>query len=187
MYHGAGYRKLGKKSQHRLAMFANMANSLIEHERIQTTLPKAKDLRRVIEKLVTKGKKGGEHNRRQVFSTLRSEQGVAKLFDNIAPRFKSRNGGYTRVLRLAGTRTGDAASMAIVEFVDYVLPADKSKDDMKKDRVAAKAQAKADKKAKAASRPAKAAKDSSAKVGRKTGKAGTAGALKGGGSGSRGT
>jgi large subunit ribosomal protein L17 len=185
MYHGAGYRKLGKKTQHRLAMFANMANSLIEHERIETTLPKAKELRRVVERLITKGKKGNDHNRRQAYSVLRSEKGVAKLFDTIAPRFKSRNGGYTRVLHLANTRAGDAASMAILEFVDYVLPADKSKEDKKKERAAAKAQAKEAKKAQAASRPAKTAKDASSKVGRKTGKAGANASMKG--SGSRGT
>lgn len=182
MYHGVGYRKLGRKTQHRLAMFSNMANSLIEHERIQTTLPKAKELRRVVERLITKGKKGDEHSRRQVFSVLRSNKGVAKLFDDIAPRFKDRKGGYTRVLRLADTRLGDAASMAVIEFVDFVLPAEKSKEEKKKERAAAKAEAK---KA-AADRPAKAAKEAkSTKVGKRTGKAG--GASSKSRSGSRGT
>lgn len=170
MYHGAGYRKLGKKSAHRLAMFANATNSLIEHGRIQTTMPKAKELRRVVERLITKGKSGTLHDRRRAFSVLRSEDHVKKLFDEIAPRFKSRNGGYTRVLRLAGTRLGDAADMAVLEFVDYVLPAQKSKEELKKDRAASKADAKAAKKAKAAGRPAKEARVKSGGV-KKTGKA----------------
>lgn len=183
MYHGAGYRKLGKKSVHRMAMFANMSNSLIEHERIQTTLPKAKDLRRIVEKLITKGKSGTLHDRRNVHSFLRSETGVNKLFDNIAARFKDRNGGYTRVLKLAGTRWGDAADMAVIEFVDYKMPASKTKEEAKKDKAAAKAEAKAAKKAKAADRPAKAAKASSSV--KKTGKAGANASMKG--FGSRGT
>ena len=184
MYHGAGYRKLGKKSTHRMAMFANMANSLIEHERIQTTLPKAKDLRRIIEKLVTKGKKGDEHNRRQAFSFLRSEQGVEKLFSNIAPRFKERKGGYVRVLKMADTRWGDAAQTAVIEFVDYVMPAHKTAEDKKKERAAKKAAAKEAKAAKAAKpKTAKEAKVK-AKVTR-TGKAGASASMKG--SGSRGT
>lgn len=185
MYHGVGYRKLGKKTPHRLSMFANAASSLIQHERIETTLPKAKELRRVVERLVTKGKSGTQHDRRNVFSVLRNNEAVNKLFNDIAPRFKDRQGGYTRVLKLAETRLGDAASMAVLEFVDYVLPSQKSKDEKKKERAEVKAKAKADKKAKAASRPAKPARESA--VGRKTGKAGSAGALKGGGSGSRGT
>jgi large subunit ribosomal protein L17 len=184
MYHGAGYRKLGKKSNHRMAMFANAANSLIEHERIETTLPKAKDLRRLVERLITKGKNGTLHDRRNVFSFLRSEDGVKKLFDTIAPRFKDRQGGYTRVLKLPETRKGDAASVAILEFVDYVLPATKSKEDVKKGKAAAKAQAKADRKAKAASRPVK-PKGEKGAGGRKTGKAGGNSSV--GRSGSRGT
>jgi large subunit ribosomal protein L17 len=182
MYHGTGYRKLGKKTPHRLAMFANAANSLIEHERIETTLPKAKELRRVVERLVTKGKNGTFHDRRNVFSFLRKDQTVAKLFDEIAPRFKDRQGGYTRVLKLAETRLGDAASMAVIEFVDYVLPAQKSKDETKKERAEAKAKQKAAKKAKVAA-PGKAREK--APLGRKTGKAGAASTMKG--SGSRGT
>jgi large subunit ribosomal protein L17 len=185
MYHGAGYRKLGKKTPHRLAMFANAANSLIEHERIETTLPKAKELRRVVERLITKGKKGSLHDRRNVFSFLRSEDSVKKLFDNIAPRFKNRAGGYTRVLKLAEPRWGDAAAMAVIELVDYVLPASKSKEEKKKDRAAAKAQEKEVKKAKAASRPVKGPKEPKAGVGRKTGKAGGSSSV--GRSGSRGT
>jgi large subunit ribosomal protein L17 len=171
MYHGQGYRKLGKKTQHRLAMFANAATSLIEHERIETTLPKAKELRRLVERLVTKGKSGTQHDRRNAFSFLRSDAAVSKLFADIAPRFKDRPGGYTRVLKLAETRTGDAAEMAVLEFVDYVLPNMKSKDEMKKERADTKAKAKAAKKAKAADRPAKGAKEKGVK---KTGKAGAA-------------
>ncbi|MCO5143976.1 MAG: 50S ribosomal protein L17 [Oligoflexia bacterium] len=186
MYHGAGYRKLGKKTAHRLAMFSNAANSLFLHERIKTTLPKAKELRRVVERLITKGKEGGIHNRRRVFSFLRDDQMVTKLFDDIAPRFKDRKGGYTRVLKIADTRYGDAASMAVLELVGYELPALKSKDDKKKERVAAKAKAKEDKKAKAASKPAKAAKvKSGGGVNRKTGKAGASSSMKS--SGSRGS
>lgn len=169
MYHGAGYRKLGKKTNHRLAMFANATNSLIEHGRIETTLPKAKELRRVVERLITKGKKGSLHDRRNAFSFLRSEEAVSKLFGDIATRFKDRKGGYTRVLKLPETRLGDAASMAVLEFVDYVLPAQKSKEDAKKDRAADKAKKKEAKKAKAAARPAKAKSEGK---GKKTGKAG---------------
>lgn len=168
-----------------MAMFANAATSLIQHERIETTLPKAKELRRVVERLVTKGKSGTAHDRRNVFSFLRSNTAVTKLFDDLAPRFKDRQGGYTRVLKMPETRLGDAASMAVIEFVDYVLPASKSKDEAKKERKEEKAKAKEAKKAKAASRPAKPAREKG--VGKKTGKAGAAGSLKGGGSGSRGT
>lgn len=183
MYHGVGYRKLGKKTAHRMAMFANAATSLIEHGRIQTTLPKAKELRRVVERLITKGKKGSTHDKRNVFSFLRSNEAVAKLFNDIAPRFKDRQGGYTRVLKLPQTRIGDAAEMAVIEFVDYVLPAEKSKDEKKKERAEAKAKAKAEAKAKAAARPAKPAREKA--QGRKTGKAGAASTMRG--SGSRGT
>jgi large subunit ribosomal protein L17 len=183
MYHGAGYRKLGKKSDHRMAMFANACNSLIEHERIQTTLPKAKDLRRVIERLITKGKGGTLHDRRNVFSFLRQDEPVKKLFENIAPRFKDRQGGYTRILKLAETRRGDAADVAIIEFVDYVRPTETSKEDKKKARSEAKAKAKEEAKAKAASRPAKAPK--APKAGKTTGKAGANSSV--GRSGSRGT
>lgn len=171
MYHGVGYRKLGKKTPHRLAMFANAATSLIEHERIQTTLPKAKELRRVVERLVTKGKNGRPHDRRNVFSFLRSDAAVTKLFGEIAPRFKDRPGGYTRIMKLAETRAGDAADMAVLEFVDYVLPNTKSKDELKKERAESKAKAKEAKKAKAAARPAKSPKEKAMK---KTGKAGAA-------------
>lgn len=186
MYHGAGYRKLGKKSDHRMAMFANMSNSLIEHERIETTLPKAKDLRRIVEKLITKGKKGDLHKRRQTFAFLRSEEHVSKLFSNLVPRFKGRAGGYTRILKIAGTRYGDGASRAMIEFVDYKMPTEKTAEDKKKDRAAKKAEAKEAKAAKKAASPGKLGKgkESAQKVG-KTGKAGANASMKG--SGSRGT
>jgi large subunit ribosomal protein L17 len=117
MRHGVGHRKLGKTATHRRAMFANMANALIKHEQISTTLPKAKDLRPVVERLITLGKKGGLANRRLAFAQLRDEAMVAKLFTVIAERYKARSGGYTRVLK-AGFRYGDAAAMAVIELVD---------------------------------------------------------------------
>lgn len=117
MRHGMKQRKLGRRSEHRLAMFANMAAALVKHEQITTTLPKARELRPFVEKLVTLGKKGGLANRRRAISILRDEAQVSKLFDTLATRYKERNGGYLRVLK-AGFRYGDAAPMAIVEFVD---------------------------------------------------------------------
>ena len=117
MRHGSGYRKLNRTHEHRKAMFANMAGSLIEHEQIKTTLPKAKELRRVIEKLVTLGKRGDIHARRQAAAQLKQDKHVAKLFDVIGPRYADRQGGYVRVLK-AGFRYGDMAPMAIIEFVD---------------------------------------------------------------------
>ena len=117
MRHNMAGRKLGRKSGHRRAMFANLANALIKHEQISTTLPKAKDLRPVVEKLVTLGKRGDLHARRQVMSVLRDAALTQKLFAVLADRYKSRKGGYTRVLK-AGFRYGDNAPMAIIEFVD---------------------------------------------------------------------
>ena len=117
MRHGLAGRKLGVTSSHRLAMFRNMAHALIKHEQITTTLPKAKELRPVAEKLITLGKRGGLHARRQAYATLRDDMIVAKLFGALADRYKARPGGYTRVLR-AGVRYGDAASMALIELVD---------------------------------------------------------------------
>ncbi|NCO86498.1 MAG: 50S ribosomal protein L17 [Rhodobacterales bacterium] len=117
MRHGAGYRKLNRTHEHRKAMFANMAGSLIEHEQIKTTLPKAKDLRRVVEKLITLGKRGDLHARRQAAAALKQDMHVAKLFEILGPRYKDRQGGYVRVLK-AGFRYGDMAPMAIIEFVD---------------------------------------------------------------------
>ena len=117
MRHGAGYRKLNRTHEHRKALFANMAGSLIEHEQIKTTLPKAKDLRRIAEKLITLGKRGDLHARRQAAAALKQDMYVAKLFDILGPRYKDRQGGYVRVLK-AGFRYGDMAPMAIIEFVD---------------------------------------------------------------------
>jgi len=117
MRHGMSGRKFSRKSQHRLAMFANLAQALIKHEQISTTLPKAKDLRPVVEKLVTLGKRGDLHARRQVLGMLKDATLTNKLFSVFAERYKTRSGGYTRVLK-AGFRYGDNAPMAIIEFVD---------------------------------------------------------------------
>jgi len=117
MRHGTSGRKLNRTSAHRKAMFANMAVALLKHEQITTTLPKAKDLRRVVDRLVTLGKRGDLHARRQALSTLSDRKVTAKLFDTLAERYRNRPGGYTRVLK-AGFRYGDAAPMAIIELVD---------------------------------------------------------------------
>lgn len=135
MRHARGYRRLNRTHEHRKALFANMSGSLIEHEQIKTTLPKAKELKRIVEKLITLGKRGDLHARRQASAQLKEEQYVAKLFDILGPRYKDRAGGYTRVLR-AGFRYGDMAPMAIIEFVDRD-PAAKGAAD--KARVAAEA------------------------------------------------
>ena len=117
MRHGNAHRKLGRKPEHRKAMFANMAAALIKHEQITTTLPKAKELRPVVEKLITLGKRGDLHARRQAVSQIRDVAMVKKLFDVLAPRYKDRQGGYTRIIK-AGFRYGDNAAMAVIEFVD---------------------------------------------------------------------
>ena len=117
MRHGKVHRKLNKKPAHRKAMFANMAASLIKHEQIITTLPKAKELRPVVEKLITLGKKGGLAARRQAISEIRDVAQVKKLFEVLAPRYKERHGGYTRIMK-AGFRYGDNAPRAVIEFVD---------------------------------------------------------------------
>jgi large subunit ribosomal protein L17 len=117
MRHGKVHRKLNRTAEHRRAMFANMAAALIKHEQIITTLPKAKDLRPIVEKLVTLGKRGGLHARRQAIAELRDVAMVKKLFEVLAPRYKEREGGYTRVLK-AGFRNGDSAPRAVIEFVD---------------------------------------------------------------------
>ncbi len=122
MRHGNGYRKLNRTHEHRKAMFANMACSLIEHEQITTTLPKAKELRRIMDKLITLGKRGDLHARRLVVSRIRQEEGVKKLFDVVAPRYESRSGGYCRVIR-AGFRYGDMAPMAVIELIDRDISA----------------------------------------------------------------
>jgi len=117
MRHARGYRRLNRTHEHRKALFANMAGSLIEHEQIKTTLPKAKELKRIIEKLITLGKRGDLHARRQANAKLKQEMHTAKLFDVLGPRYKDRQGGYVRVMK-AGFRFGDMAPMAIIEFVD---------------------------------------------------------------------
>ncbi len=117
MRHGVAGRKLGVTPSHRFAMFRNMAHALIKHEQITTTLPKAKELRPVAEKLITLGKRGGLHARRQAYAQLRDDVIVDKLFTVIADRYRTRQGGYCRVMR-AGVRYGDAASMAVIELVD---------------------------------------------------------------------
>jgi large subunit ribosomal protein L17 len=117
MRHGYAHRRFNRRSDHRRAMLANMCASLIRHEQIVTTLPKAKDLRPIIEKLVTLGKRGDLHARRQAVAEMRDIAMVKKLFEVIGPRYKDRSGGYTRVLK-AGFRYGDSAPVAVIEFVD---------------------------------------------------------------------
>src|SRR5471030_1903580 len=117
MRHGSAHRKLGRTTSHRIAMFANMAASLIKHEQIVTTLPKAKELRPFVEKLVTLAKRGDLHARRQAICQVRDITQVGKLFATLGPRYKARPGGYIRVLK-AGFRHGDNAHMAVIEFVD---------------------------------------------------------------------
>ena len=117
MRHNYAHRKLGKTTSHRLAMFANMAVALIKHEQIKTTLPKAKELRSVVEKLITSSKENTMHKQRLAFSFLRNGKAVEKLFNVLGTRYKDRKGGYTRVLK-AGFRYGDCAPMAIIELVD---------------------------------------------------------------------
>ena len=128
MRHRKSGRQLNRNSSHRKAMFKNMANSLFEHETIRTTLPKAKELRRVVEPLITKAKTDSVANRRNAFSKLRDDASVAKLFTQLGPFYKGRPGGYIRILK-AGFRTGDKAPMAIVQLVDFDgTPADDSTD-----------------------------------------------------------
>jgi large subunit ribosomal protein L17 len=117
MYHGRAKRRFNRTAEHRKAMFANMAAALIKHEQIVTTLPKAKDLRPVVEKLVTLGKRGDLHARRQAIAQIRDVALVKKLFEVLGPRYKARAGGYTRVLK-AGFRQGDNAALGVIEFVD---------------------------------------------------------------------
>jgi len=126
MRHGFKGRQLNRTSEHRQAMFANMAASLIKHEQIVTTLPKAKDLRPIVEKLITLGKKGNLHARRQAISQIRDVEQAKKLFDVLAKRYADRKGGYTRIMK-AGFRHGDNAAVAVIEFVDRDVTA-KGKD-----------------------------------------------------------
>jgi len=127
MRHGNAHRKLNVTASHRKAMFSNMASALIQNEQIKTTLPKAKELRPVVEKLITLGKKGGLANRRRAMSMLRDEESVRKLFSTLAARYEKRAGGYTRVLK-AGFRHGDAADVAFIEFVERDVEAKGAKD-----------------------------------------------------------
>ncbi len=117
MRHARGYRRLNRTHEHRKALFANMCGSLIEHEQIKTTLPKAKELRPIIEKMITLAKRGDLHARRQAASQLKQDKYVSKLFEILGPRYKERQGGYVRILK-AGFRYGDMAPMAIIEFVE---------------------------------------------------------------------
>ena len=121
MRHHSGLRKLNRSSSHRLAMFRNMSNSLLRHEVIKTTLPKAKELRRVVEPMITLGKKPSLANRRLAFNRLRDRDIVGKLFSELGPRYQARNGGYLRILKF-GFRKGDKAPMALVELVDRPDP-----------------------------------------------------------------
>ncbi|WP_034995822.1 50S ribosomal protein L17 [Beijerinckia mobilis] len=126
MYHGHAKRRFGRTHEHRKAMFANLSQALIKHEQIVTTLPKAKDLRPIVEKLVTLGKRGDLHARRQAIAQIKDVALVGKLFEVLGPRYKDRHGGYLRVLK-AGFRYGDNAPMAVIEFVDRDVEA-KGKD-----------------------------------------------------------
>ncbi|MBI4290105.1 MAG: 50S ribosomal protein L17 [Betaproteobacteria bacterium] len=126
MRHRHGLRKLNRTSAHRLAMFRNMTNSLLSHEAIRTTLPKAKELRRVVEPMITLGKNSTMANRRLAFDRLRDRDTVTKLFDELGPRYAKRNGGYLRILKF-GFRKGDNAPMALVELLDRPEPKDESK------------------------------------------------------------
>jgi len=121
MRHGHGLRKLNRTTSHRLAMLRNMSNSLLRHERIRTTLPKAKELRRVVEPLITLGKEPSLANRRLAFDRLRDRDVVVKLFEELGPRYKTRKGGYTRILKF-GFRVGDNAPLALMELVDRPQP-----------------------------------------------------------------
>ena len=127
MRHGKAHRKLNRTHSHRKAMLANMAASLIEHEQIVTTLPKAKELRPVVERLITLAKRGGLNERRQAIARIRDEDAVRKLFGTLGPRYQERQGGYTRVLK-AGFRHGDNAPVAVIEFVDRDVDAKGSQD-----------------------------------------------------------
>jgi large subunit ribosomal protein L17 len=130
MRHGHGLRKLNRTSSHRLAMLRNMMNSLIEHEVIKTTVPKAKELRRVVEPMITLAKEASVANRRLAFDRLRDRDSVTKLFDVLGPRFKARPGGYTRILKM-GFRVGDNAPMALVELVERSEEVSATSEDVK--------------------------------------------------------
>ena len=152
MRHGSGLRKLNRTSAHRLAMLRNMTVSLLRHEEIRTTLPKAKELRRVAEPMITLGKKPSLANRRLAFDRLRDRAIVAKLFDDLGPRFAKRNGGYTRILKI-GFRNGDNAPLALVMLTERAEEAataaagDEQQSEKKADKKADKAEKKSEKKA----------------------------------------
>ena len=182
MFHRKSMRRLNRTSSHRKALFANMMAALIKHEQIVTTLPKAKELRRVMDPIITLGKKGGLANRRLAIAQVRDADMVAKVFDVLGPRYKDRHGGYTRVLK-AGYRYGDAAPMAVIELVDRDISA-KGKDsgpvysdeadvaeapaaEKPAKKAAAKSKPKAETKAKAAKETAPTANQVSAKPARK--------------------
>jgi len=133
MRHAHGLRKLNRTSSHRVAMFRNMTNSLLRHELIKTTLPKAKELRRVVEPMITLGKRPSTANRRLAFDRLRDRAIVAKLFDELGPRYAKRNGGYLRILK-SGFRLGDNAPMALVELLDRPEPAAEGDKEQKKEK-----------------------------------------------------
>ncbi len=179
MRHRHSGRQLSRNSTHRHAMLRNMSVSLLRHETIRTTVPKAKELRRVVEPLITLGKEDSEHNRRIAFSRLRDSEIVAKLFDTIGPRFKARPGGYTRILHMA-PRPGDNAPMALMQLVERSAPAaveaaPEDKKAKKADKPAApskeekKAKAEAKKGREKAAKEAKAAKHAEKKAAKKTG------------------
>ncbi len=132
MRHARGYRRLNRTHEHRKALFANMAGSLIEHEQIKTTLPKAKELKPIVEKLITLGKRGDLHARRLADSRLKQDKHVAKLFEILGPRYAERNGGCVRILK-AGFRYGDMAPMAIIELVDRDVDAKGAEDRARED------------------------------------------------------
>ncbi|MBX8799467.1 50S ribosomal protein L17 [Pseudochrobactrum asaccharolyticum] len=140
MRHGKTLRKLNRTASHRKAMFANMAASLIEHEQIVTTLPKAKEIRPIVEKLITLGKRGDLHARRQAISAIRDVQLVQKLFDVLATRYADRHGGYIRIMK-AGYRFGDNAPLAVVEFVERDITAKGAADRARVEAEAAEAEA----------------------------------------------
>lgn len=175
MRHGMKHRKLNRTSTHRTAMFANMAAALVKHEQIKTTLPKAKELRKIVDRLITLGKKGTLADRRLAAGRIRDDEMVKKLFDVLADRYKERNGGYTRVLK-AGFRYGDAAPMAIIELVDRDVTAkgkdsgpssfeeDFAEEPVNDEKPAAKKAAKPAKKADDKAEKTKTAKDAKAKT-----------------------
>ena len=154
MRHRARSRKLGRTSAHRKAMYRNMVTSLLEHERIQTTDAKAKEVRRIAERMITLGKRGGLHARRQALRVIRSREVAAKVFDDLAERFRERPGGYTRVLKLR-TRPGDAADLSLVELVEGAAPAPAPEEKGRKKSAKKKADKAADEKPAAKKKPAK--------------------------------